>query len=104
MQQDATADTHVQVLTIEPDFIMRTSALVTQTNAPWGLASISSRKAGATSYVYDDTAGKGTFSYVIGKSRDFVILYLPLIALSRHWCSYHSQRLRGTSNLGLQCR
>jgi hypothetical protein len=47
---------------------MRTDALTTQTSAPWGLASISSRKAGATSYVYDDSAGKGTFSYVIGKS------------------------------------
>ncbi|KAI4944085.1 hypothetical protein J4E91_008940 [Alternaria rosae] len=54
-----------EVLAIEPDFIMRTNAVVTQANSPWGLASISSRKAGATSYVYDDTAGTGTFSYVI---------------------------------------
>ncbi|KAI4658075.1 uncharacterized protein J4E79_007056 [Alternaria viburni] len=54
-----------EVLTIEPDFIVRINAVVTQANAPWGLASISSRKPGATSYVYDDTAGKGTFSYVM---------------------------------------
>lgn len=46
---------------------MRTSALTTQPDSPWGLASISSRKAGATSYIYDDSAGKGTFSYVLGK-------------------------------------
>lgn len=49
---------------------MRTNAVVTQANSPWGLASISSRKAGATSYVYDNTAGTGTFSYVVGKSRN----------------------------------
>lgn len=46
---------------------MRTSALVNQTDAPWGLASISSRTVSAKSYVYDDSAGKGTFSYVMGK-------------------------------------
>lgn len=46
---------------------MRTNAFLTQPSAPWGLGSISSRKPGATSYVYDESAGKGTFSYVIGK-------------------------------------
>ncbi|EOA87849.1 uncharacterized protein SETTUDRAFT_39300 [Exserohilum turcica Et28A] len=54
-----------EVLTIEQDFIMRTNAIVTQSSPPWDLASISSRTPGATSYVYDDSAGKGTFSYVI---------------------------------------
>ncbi|EFQ93600.1 hypothetical protein CFE70_010170 [Pyrenophora teres f. teres 0-1] len=54
-----------EVLSVEPDFIMRTTAFVTQASPPWGLASISSRTVGATSYVYDDCAGKGTFSYVI---------------------------------------
>ncbi|RAR00302.1 subtilisin-like protein [Stemphylium lycopersici] len=54
-----------EVLTIEQDFIMKISGLVTQTDAPWGLASISSRTTGATSYVYDDSAGDGTFSYVM---------------------------------------
>ncbi|XP_014558239.1 hypothetical protein COCVIDRAFT_36444 [Bipolaris victoriae FI3] len=54
-----------EVLVVEPDFIVRTSAIVSQANPPWGLASISSRTPGATSYVYDNSAGQGTFSYVI---------------------------------------
>jgi oryzin len=47
--------------------MMKISALVTQSNAPWGLTSISSRTKGTTSYVYDESAGQGTFSYVIGE-------------------------------------
>jgi len=50
---------------VEQDYIMTTSALVTQENAPWGLARISSRTKGATSYVYDESAGEGTFSYIV---------------------------------------
>jgi len=50
---------------------MRANAIVTQESAPWGLGSISSRTPGATSYVYDDSAGDGTFTYIMGK---FVIL------------------------------
>lgn len=45
---------------------MTTIALVTQNNVPsYGLARISHRKNGATSYVYDDSAGAGIFSYII---------------------------------------
>jgi subtilisin family serine protease len=44
---------------------MTTNALVTQPNAPWGLASISSRTRGATNYLYDSSSGLGTFSYVV---------------------------------------
>ena len=44
---------------------MTTNALVTQNNAPWGLGSISSRTRGASSYIYDNTAGRGTFSYIV---------------------------------------
>ncbi|CAG5141882.1 uncharacterized protein ALTATR162_LOCUS1033 [Alternaria atra] len=54
-----------EVLLVEKDFKMYTTALVTQTSAPWGLGSISSRTRGATSYVYDSTAGSGTYSYVL---------------------------------------
>lgn len=38
---------------------------VTQTDVPWGLARISHRTTGATSYVYDESAGEGTCSYII---------------------------------------
>lgn len=47
------------------DYIMTTNALVTQNNAPWGLGSISSRTRGASSYIYDNTGGRGTFSYIV---------------------------------------
>lgn len=41
-------------------------ALETQTNAPWGLASISSNGSpGASDYVYDESAGEGTHAYVL---------------------------------------
>jgi len=54
------------IQSIEQNTIVRTSALVTQNNVPsYGLARISSRKNGATSYVYDDSAGQGTYSYII---------------------------------------
>jgi subtilisin family serine protease len=44
---------------------MHTMALTTQNSAPWGLGSISSRTRGASSYIYDSTAGRGTYSYVV---------------------------------------
>lgn len=31
----------------------------------WGLARISHRNLGSTSYIYDNTAGAGTFAYII---------------------------------------
>ncbi|TGJ88329.1 hypothetical protein E0Z10_g423 [Xylaria hypoxylon] len=40
-------------------------ALVTQTGAPYGLGSISHKTSGSTSYIYDSTAGAGTFGYVV---------------------------------------
>ncbi|KAG9199918.1 hypothetical protein G6514_007818 [Epicoccum nigrum] len=54
-----------EVLNVVQDYIMTTNALVTQSGAPWGLGSISSRTRGASSYIYDDTAGRGTFSYIV---------------------------------------
>lgn len=39
--------------------------LATQNDAPWGLARISHRETGADSYVYDRSAGKDTFIYII---------------------------------------
>lgn len=39
--------------------------LTTQKNAPWGLGSISHRAPSSTDYVYDDSAGAGTYAYII---------------------------------------
>ncbi|KAI8962589.1 alkaline proteinase [Daldinia sp. FL1419] len=40
-------------------------ALTTQTGATWGLGTVSHRDSGSTSYIYDSTAGQGTFAYII---------------------------------------
>ncbi|KAF2870474.1 subtilisin-like protease [Massariosphaeria phaeospora] len=38
---------------------------VTQKNAPWGLSRLSHKKTGASDYIYDSSAGKGSFIYII---------------------------------------
>ncbi|KAL6879360.1 alkaline proteinase [Trichoderma novae-zelandiae] len=60
------------VASVEPDYIMWLSdivedkrALTTQTGAPWGLGTVSHRSSGSTSYIYDTSAGSGTFAYVV---------------------------------------
>jgi oryzin len=40
-------------------------AIVSQTGATWGLGTVSSRTSGSTTYRYDDTAGAGTWGYVV---------------------------------------
>ncbi|KAI9167975.1 Alkaline proteinase [Paramyrothecium foliicola] len=40
-------------------------ALTTQTGSTWGLGAISRRASAATSYIYDDSAGAGTWAYVV---------------------------------------
>lgn len=55
----------MQVLDVEQDFIMSIDALTTQSSSTWGLGSISARARGATSYIYDSTAGAGTYSYIV---------------------------------------
>lgn len=59
---------------MEPDTIWRLfqteptpSALTTQTNATWGLSSISHKTTttNTTEYVYDPRSGSGTYAYVV---------------------------------------
>ncbi len=54
-----------QVASVEPDMVWHLNTLVTQPDAPWGLGSISHRTANFTDYVYDDSAGAGTFAYIV---------------------------------------
>ncbi|KAF2009518.1 oryzin precursor [Aaosphaeria arxii CBS 175.79] len=54
-----------EVLNVEADSIMTTLDLTTQSSAPWGLGSISSKSGTASDYVFDESAGEGTYSYVI---------------------------------------
>ncbi|KAL9110941.1 MAG: hypothetical protein Q9227_004556 [Pyrenula ochraceoflavens] len=59
------------VVVVEPDYIMHLNwlkprALTTQTNAPsWGLGRVSHRAKGNRNYVYDSSAGSGTYGYVV---------------------------------------
>ncbi|SPO01646.1 related to Alkaline proteinase [Cephalotrichum gorgonifer] len=54
-----------EVLAVEPVQVWSIYATVTQNNAPWGLGSISHTTPGHTSYLYDSTAGQGTYAYVV---------------------------------------
>ncbi|KAI1141914.1 oryzin precursor [Hypoxylon sp. FL0543] len=54
-----------EVAYIEPDSIVSISSLKTQDAAPWGLARISSRTPGTSEYKYDESAGEGTYAYII---------------------------------------
>ncbi|RYP76318.1 hypothetical protein DL769_003658 [Monosporascus sp. CRB-8-3] len=56
---------HPEVEYIEQDAEVKALAYVSQDNAPWGLARISHRNKGNTSYVYDSSAGAGTCTYII---------------------------------------
>lgn len=56
---------HPGVEYVEQNVVVSTAEFVTQPDAPWGLARLSSRDGSDTSYVYDDSAGAGTCSYVV---------------------------------------
>ncbi|KAH8878761.1 serine protease [Thozetella sp. PMI_491] len=61
----AAVTNHPSVEYVENDVIVRAQSYVTQPDAPWGLARISHRARGATSYTYDNSAGAGTCVYVV---------------------------------------
>lgn len=51
---------------MEPVRKISLSKIVTQAKAPnWGLGAISHKVPGSTNYVYDNTAGKGMWAYVV---------------------------------------
>ncbi|KAL2255475.1 hypothetical protein VTK26DRAFT_3272 [Humicola hyalothermophila] len=50
---------------VEEEAIFTINAYTSQTNAPWGLARLSSKTPGSTTYTYDSSAGEGTCAYVI---------------------------------------
>ncbi|KAM0330663.1 hypothetical protein ACHAQA_003614 [Verticillium albo-atrum] len=54
-----------EVASVEPDQIYTLEAYTTQSGAPWGLGTISSRTSGSTTYRYDNSAGAGTYAYVV---------------------------------------
>ncbi|KAF5535263.1 hypothetical protein FPHYL_13236 [Fusarium phyllophilum] len=64
-----------KVAFVEPDKVVKLSfertnklsdrALTTQSGAPWGLGTVSHRTSGSTSYIYDTSAGEGSYAYVV---------------------------------------
>ncbi|XXH02904.1 hypothetical protein Hte_009293 [Hypoxylon texense] len=40
-------------------------ALTTQSSSTWGLGTVSHRTSGSTSYIYDSSAGSGTYAYIV---------------------------------------
>jgi subtilisin family serine protease len=58
-------DAYVQHFEAEPVQSLTAKTYVSQTGAPWGLGRISHRAKGSTTYVYDDSAGANTCSYII---------------------------------------
>jgi len=53
------------VALVEPNSIVKTTGTITQDNAPWGLSSISHRWGNNGEYVYDASAGAGTYAYLL---------------------------------------
>ena len=45
--------------------VARDSEIIRQENATWGLGSISHRAPNSTEYLYDESAGEGTWAYVL---------------------------------------
>ncbi|CAO2655570.1 Nn.00g043730.m01.CDS01 [Neocucurbitaria sp. VM-36] len=64
-QEVAQLQASSQVEYVEEDAKVYASALIEQQDAPWGLGRISHREKGSTTYIYDETAGEGTCSYII---------------------------------------
>ncbi|KAK1594624.1 subtilase [Colletotrichum navitas] len=54
-----------EVASVERDQLWTLSAMTTQSGAPWGLGTVSHRTSGSSQYVYDTSAGSGTFAYVV---------------------------------------
>lgn len=53
------------IASVEPNKRMSIDALTSQANPPWGLGRISHRENVASPYIYDDSAGAGTFAYIV---------------------------------------
>ncbi|KAM0284294.1 hypothetical protein ACHAQH_002087 [Verticillium albo-atrum] len=54
-----------EVAAVEEDQLWTLFAVTSQSGAPYGLGSLSSRTGSSTTYRYDDSAGQGTYAYVI---------------------------------------
>ncbi|UNI20295.1 hypothetical protein JDV02_006395 [Purpureocillium takamizusanense] len=62
---------HPDVEYIEHDSKYTPSRFRLQKDAPWGLSRISAHKMGASKYIFDESAGEGTCTYVLDTGIDF---------------------------------
>ncbi|KAI1756904.1 proteinase T-like protein [Xylaria castorea] len=56
---------HPDVEFIEQDSVMSINAYITQSSSTWGLARVSHHSRTSSGYVYDESAGAGTCSYIV---------------------------------------
>ncbi|KAL4881973.1 peptidase S8/S53 domain-containing protein [Aspergillus karnatakaensis] len=56
---------NADVAFVEEDQTWYIDALTTQSGAPWGLGAISHQGEASTDYIYDTSAGEGTYAYVV---------------------------------------
>ncbi|KAL4752988.1 alkaline protease 1 [Aspergillus terricola var. indicus] len=56
---------NADVAHVEEDQIWYINALTSQSGAPWGLGAISHKGESSTTYIYDTSAGEGTYAYVV---------------------------------------
>ncbi|KAG6002741.1 hypothetical protein E4U21_002798 [Claviceps maximensis] len=61
---------HPDVEYIEKDAVFSIKKFVEQKGAPWGLSRLSHHRGKGSGYVYDDSAGRGTCSYIIDTGVD----------------------------------
>ncbi|KAI0111438.1 oryzin precursor [Daldinia grandis] len=54
-----------EIAYIAPDTKVSIASLTSQTSAPWGLTRISNRAPDASKYTYDESAGEGTYAYIL---------------------------------------
>jgi hypothetical protein len=85
---------------VELDSIVQASSLVQQATSTWGLGRISHRNAGASNYIYDNSAGNGARVYVVdtGIYTQHTVSLYPLLYIEI--ALIHFQQFGGRATFG----
>ncbi|KAF4968683.1 hypothetical protein FSARC_3969 [Fusarium sarcochroum] len=90
----------------------RAKIFATQQNAPWGLARLSNKEPGSTTYTYDDAAGEGVCAYIVDTGiqadhpefegrAEFVATYVDDIQEDDHGHGTHCAGTIGSKTYGV---
>ncbi|KPM41426.1 Cuticle-degrading protease [Neonectria ditissima] len=90
----------------------RAKIFATQQNAPWGLARLSNKEAGSTTYTYDDSAGEGVCAYIVDTGieadhpefegrAEFIATYIDDIQEDDHGHGTHCAGTVGSKTYGV---